>query len=369
MGNLVLNLDAQLWCFDIEDDVKKFEIEKISPTKLKRFGIIFFSCWTTFLVTEVVADPIVVYKNGKKLNNFFDTPESVLTFTPRESFPLHPGNILLLFTFLNSLRESKITNETLAYLRAQQLNELKKKELLITLVVQGGEIAKSIILASYALSIFVLAVSIYLGKKEEMKDHFKTLGKKRTQVFIIELLTLILSLVISDWTRLVKIVKSRQIQIDQNFFFSSLSRSIIAFILVVIVQKYGPILWWKTVETWEEWPRILHLITDFITNVYDGDWTYKLRRKKLLINTARLRKELSLEKRHPRLTLKDWLKRTSSILIAEGRIKDYENALRRDLLGRLQFWWFIFKENQKLKTPLSDLEWFFVLILLYNKRL
>jgi hypothetical protein len=178
-----------------------------------------------------------------------------------------------------------------------------------------------------------------------------------------------LSLVISDWTRVVKIVKSRQIQIDQNFFFSSLPRSIIAFILVVIVQKYGPILWWKTVETWEEWPRILYLITDFITNVYDGDWTYKLRRKKLLINTARLRKELSLEKRHPRLTLKDWLKRTSSILIAEGRIKDYENALRRDLLGRLQFWWFIFKENQKLKTPLSDLEWFFVLILLYNKRL
>ena len=369
MGNLVLNLDAQLLCFETGEDSKKFAIEKISFKKLKKVGIILFSCWTMFLVTEVLAEPFVVYKDGKKLKTFFDNSEPVSKLPTSVSSPFYAGNLLVIFSFLNSLRESTLRNEVVLYLRTQELNKLKKKEVLITLLVQGGEIAKSLVLLSYTLSIFILAISIYLGQKEEMQDHFKTLRKKRTQVFVTELLTILFSILVNDSKNIVKIFESRQIQISPEFFFSYLPKAVTGLVCLIMIKKYGRDFWSKSIETWEELPRILSWVTDFIISLQDGDWTYKIRRKKLIINTARLRKELSLEKRHPRLSLKDWFERTYSILIAEGRIKDYENALRHDLLARLQFFWFIFKENKKVETPLSDLEWFFVLTLLYNNNL
>jgi len=56
-------------------------------------------------------------------------------------------------------------------------------------------------------------------------------------------------------------------------------------------------------------------------------------------------------------------------LIREGRVKEYERLLRVELLGHLKLLWLIFKENQKSETPLLDLDWAFVIILLYNNRL
>ena len=369
MNNLILNLDAQLWVFDSTPNSPKFAIENISSKKVRK--VLALLPFVLYLVTsgKVAADPFTVYKDGKKLNNFFETNEIIPINPPTELFHIRPDTFFMLLTFLNSLRESKRNQEIITYLKSEQLNQLKNKEVLITLVVQGGEIAKSVILISYSISIIGLALSFYLGQKEEMKEHFKNLRQKKMRVFITELLSVIITIIVNDRNRILAFCKNRKIQIEPEFFLSHVPRGITLLILLVIVKKYGRTIWYKSIEIRDDWPRIVTAVNEFISRLYDGDWNYNLRRKKLILQTALLRKKLSLQKIKKPLMLKDWLIRKYSILIAEGKIKEYERLLRVELLGRLKLLWFIFKENQTSETPLSELEWFFVLISLYNNRL
>jgi hypothetical protein len=370
MNNLILNLDAQLWVFDSTPDSQKFAIENSSSKKVRKVVLALVPLLLSFFTSgKVAADPFTVYKDGKKLNNFFETNEIIPISPPTELVHLRPDTFLMLLTFLNSLRESKRNQEIITYLKSEQLNQLKNKEVLITLLVQGGEIAKSVVLISYSISIIGLALSFYLGQKEEMKEHFKNLRQKKMKVFVTELLSVIITIIVNDRNRILAFCKNRKIQMEPEVFLSYVPRAITLLILLVIVKKYGRTIWYKSIEIRDDWPRIVTSVNEFISRVYDGDWNYKLRRKKLILQTALLRKKLSLQKIKKPLLLKDWLIRKYSILIREGRVKEYERLLRVELLGRLKLLWFIFKENQKSETPLLDLDWAFVIILLYNNRL
>ena len=77
MNNLILNLDAQLWVFDSTPNSPKFAIENISSKKVRK--VLALLPFVLYLVTsgKVAADPFTVYKDGKKLNNFFETNEII----------------------------------------------------------------------------------------------------------------------------------------------------------------------------------------------------------------------------------------------------------------------------------------------------
>lgn len=317
-----------------------------------------------FFLDRANATGVEVYKNGKKLSNFFEANTTPLKPGIEESTRFEPKSLILIFALINILRESRAKKELLVYLQTEQLNRLKQKELLISLLVQGGEIAQSVMMVSCFASIMGLLLSIYLGQKEEMKTHFRSIGKKQIQVFAFELLVILSSIVAKDTKRIGRFFTNPKIGISSDFFLNYFPRKVLLLLILILLIKYSKQISFKLLDIWEDLPRINTLVNEFITKLYDGgDWTYDLRIKKIRLLILRLRRVLLLEKAHPPI---NWEERKYTYALREARVKDYESLLRRKLVGRLKLWWLMFQENPTLKTSLSDLEWFFVLFLLYN---
>lgn len=268
-----LSVDESNYIIELE----KFNFEKTSRKLLKY--IIPILWMSLFFSTKVFAqerNPFKVYKNGKELDNFFESvnsmkePQNSYTSDFSKTFPA----ILMLLTIINNLQISKNQIITAKYLEINQLNILENQKTLNVLLMTGGKIAVAISLGFYAFSILIL---IRLANSPEFKDKLKEFESKQIFVFILQLLLLATSIFFNDIKKIPSSLSRLKLQEKIVYFFSEYFEIMIRSFLLVgglyFFIEYGlfPLLFKK-------YPEFEIFLDRYNLRLNDGETTDNLKK-------------------------------------------------------------------------------------------
>jgi hypothetical protein len=257
-------------------ELEKFNFEKIH--KLLKYIFPFLSV-TLFFSTQVFAqerNPFKVYKNGKELDNFFESvnsmkePQNSYTSDFSKTFPA----ILMLLTIINNLQMSKNQKITAKYLEINQLNLLENQKTLNVLLMTGGKIAVALSVGFYAFSILIL---IRLANSPEFKDKLKEFESKQIFVFILQLLLLASSIFLNDIKRIPSSLSRLKLQEKIVYFFSEYFEIVVRSFLLVgglyFFIEYGlfPLLFKK-------YPEFEIFLDRYNLRLNDGETTDNLKK-------------------------------------------------------------------------------------------
>ena len=258
-------------------ELEKFNFEKTIRKLLK---YILPLLWITFFFSMKVfaeeSNPFKVYKNGKELDNFFESvnsmkePQNSYNSDFSKTFPA----ILMLLTIINNLQISKNQKVTAKYLEITQLNILENQKTLNVLLMTGGKIAVAISLGFYAFSILIL---IRLANSPEFKDKLKEFESKQIFVFILQLLLLASSIFLNDIKRIPSSLSRLKLQEKIVYFFSEYFEIVVRSFLLVgglyFFIEYGlfPLLFKK-------YPEFEIFLDRYNLRLNDGETTDNLKK-------------------------------------------------------------------------------------------
>jgi len=236
------------------------QLEKVNFKKAIRKGLKYIVpvLWISFFFSTKAfgqePNPFKVYKNGKELDSFFESvnsmkePQSSYTNEFSKTFPT---TILMLLTIISNLQISKNQKITAKYLELNQLNILENQKTLNALLMSGGKLAVVLSLGFYAFSILIL---IRLANSTEFKDKLKEFESKQIFVFILQLLVLASSIFLNDIKKIPSTLTRLKLQKKIIYFFSEYFEILIRALLFVgglyLFIEYGlfPLLFKKYPE-------------------------------------------------------------------------------------------------------------------------
>ena len=273
--------EYSLWV-GIEENDSMIELEKLNleETVYKVLKYLIPVLWITLsLSSRVMAaenNPFRVYKDGKELDNFFEsvdlikTPQNSYSDDFLKSFPL----IVMLLTIINNLQLSKSQKLTSKSLELTQLSLLENQKTLNVLLVTGGKIAIAISFGFYAFAIIVL---IRLAKSAEFKDKLKEFESKQVLMFILQLLVLAATIFLNDIKKIPSTLTRLKLQEKIIYFVSEYFELILRSFLfcggLFFFIEYGllPILFKK-------YPEFEIFLDKYNLRLNDGEMTENLKK-------------------------------------------------------------------------------------------
>ena len=222
---LIFMDDISMW-IAIDERNYIIQLEKVNFKKAIRKGLKYIvpALWISFFFSTKAfgqeSNPFKVYKNGKELDSFFESVNSMKE--PSNSYTndfskTFPTTILMLLTIINNLQISKNQKITAKYLELNQLNILENQKTLNALLMTGGKIAVVLSLSFYAFSILVL---IRLANSTEFRDKLKEFESKQIFVFILQILVLASSIFFNDLKKIPSTLTRLKLQEKIIYFLS-----------------------------------------------------------------------------------------------------------------------------------------------------
>jgi hypothetical protein len=273
--------EYSLWV-GIEENDYMIELEKLNleETVYKVLKYLIPVLWITLsLSSRVMAaenNPFRVYKDGKELDNFFEsvdlikTPQNSYSNDFLKSFPL----IIMLLTIINNLQLSKSQKLTSKSLELTQLSLLENQKTLNVLLVTGGKIAIAISFGFYAFAIIVLT---RLAKSTEFKDKLKEFESKQVLMFILQLLVLAATIFLNDIKKIPSTLTRLKLQEKIIYFVSEYFELVLRSFLfcggLFFFIEYGllPILFKK-------YPEFEIFLDKYNLRLNDGEMTENLKK-------------------------------------------------------------------------------------------
>lgn len=273
--------EYSLWV-GIEENDYMIELEKLNleETVYKVLKYLIPVLWITLALSSrvmaVEKNPFRVYKDGKELDNFFEsvdlikTPQNSYNNDFLKSFPL----IVMLLTIINNLQLSKSQKLTSKYLELTQLSLLENQKTLNVLLLTGGKIAIAISFGFYAFAIIVLT---RLAKSTEFKDKLKEFESKQVLMFILQLLVLAATIFLNDIKKIPSTLTRLKLQEKIIYFVSEYFELIFRSFLfcggLFFFIEYGlfPILFKK-------YPEFEIFLDKYNLRLNDGEMTENLKK-------------------------------------------------------------------------------------------
>jgi len=235
---LLFSAEHSMW-IAIDERSYIIQLEKVNFKKAIRKGLKYIVpvLWISFFFSAKAfgqePNPFKVYKNGKELDSFFESVNSMKE--PQNSYTnefskTFPTTILMLLTIINNLQNSKNQKITAKYLELNQLNILENQKTLNALLMSGGKLAVVLSLGFYAFSILIL---IRLANSKEFKDKLKEFESKQIFVFILQLLVLASSIFLNDIKKIPSTLTRLKLQEKIICFFSEYFEILIRSLLFV----------------------------------------------------------------------------------------------------------------------------------------
>jgi hypothetical protein len=211
--------------------LEKVDFKKIVNQILKSgIPVLLLRLYVSYPVIANESNPFKVSKNGKQLENFFESSNNNVENSNSYNneflrlFPL----ISILFNIINNVQSAK--NQKV-FEKSLELNQklLENQKVLNTLLMSGGKMAIAISLTFYALSILLL---IRLANSPEFKDKLKDFESKQIFVFLLQLLILGGSILFNDIKKIPTLIGRLKLEEKIIFLFSEYFELLIVSLLV-----------------------------------------------------------------------------------------------------------------------------------------
>ncbi len=291
---LRFNEDYSLW---VETKVEnQIEIENWNfnlPTYnyLAKLGILFVSVIVILpeigMGVENEYTGIRVSRYGKEIPNFFKHTEEKIVSKNNLGSINRIQVFAILMSILSSFNNLKQEQTFLKYVQLEQLKKIQNRKIIESVVLTGGQVIGVVSLLSYSFILISILLSVYLGRKKEIREELRTFGRRNTILAIIQLASLICSVLIADSKSGVEHLKHLALHPVTKWFLTNALQYLLISLIICISGYYTFLPGFSNSRPFVD--MVLDFLDSFVDTYVHQDPEYKNR-------LAELRKKIAIAK-------------------------------------------------------------------------